>query len=418
MTSAQDRASECPQRNQTGPDEETNDDWRRMERTITAIRLVALTWGILQVQTYRNVPYPDGMRETAFALLGVAALGTVVLFEASRRHHRPQPVLCAIGLAMDAGVALGVLWLFGFDSSSAIWVILIIVALEGAARFGIGGAVATSRFFTHHVHPEDRAQVLSAIDAAVNSGEDFAFEHRILTAEGDTRYVSSRGQVTTAADGTAVALSGTAQSITGRRLHENALHHAEEKFRHAFDHAPNGMALISTGGQHLRVNRALCDITGYSEADLLATTLGALIHPDDQGGDSAGGVASLVAGTSPTIGLEARLLRPDGAVVWAQLGASPVSDGDGVHYLILQVQDISARRQADRLSGLLGDVSIEGAQERCAGPGPRSRWWCSALTPNDAIMARAAEAGVTSFVAKDSPITAMVDAIRSAAATW
>lgn len=41
------------------------------------------------------------------------------------------------------------------------------------------------------------------------------------------------------------------------------------------------MALVSLEGQWLRVNRSICDIVGYKEAELLQTSFQNITHPDD-----------------------------------------------------------------------------------------------------------------------------------------
>ena len=46
----------------------------------------------------------------------------------------------------------------------------------------------------------------------------------------------------------------------------------EQRLQAAFDYAPIGMALVALDGRWLQVNRALCNITGYSEQELLART--------------------------------------------------------------------------------------------------------------------------------------------------
>lgn len=52
-------------------------------------------------------------------------------------------------------------------------------------------------------------------------------------------------------------------------------------FENVFQYAAIGMALVSPDGRWLRANRALCGITGYSEAELLQTTFQEITHPDD-----------------------------------------------------------------------------------------------------------------------------------------
>ena len=52
-------------------------------------------------------------------------------------------------------------------------------------------------------------------------------------------------------------------------------------FQNAFEHAAIGMALVSPDGKWLRVNRSVCEITGYSEEELLQRPFQDITHPDD-----------------------------------------------------------------------------------------------------------------------------------------
>src|SRR5689334_2484392 len=53
-----------------------------------------------------------------------------------------------------------------------------------------------------------------------------------------------------------------------------------ERFRLSFEEAPVGMALISSDGVWLRVNRALCEMTGYTESELISRGQ-EITHPGD-----------------------------------------------------------------------------------------------------------------------------------------
>src|ERR1041385_5249109 len=52
-------------------------------------------------------------------------------------------------------------------------------------------------------------------------------------------------------------------------------------FQSAFEFAAIGMALVSLEGKWLRVNRSICNITGYSETELLKRTFQDITRPDD-----------------------------------------------------------------------------------------------------------------------------------------
>ncbi len=121
----------------------------------------------------------------------------------------------------------------------------------------------------------------------------------------------------------------------------------EERFRAVLEHAPIGMALVGLDGRWLMVNRSLCRIVGYTEEELLGLTFQALTHPDDVDADLES-VRTLLAGEIASYEKEKRYLRRDGSVVWALLSVSLMRGHAGEPlYLISQIQDITARRQAE-----------------------------------------------------------------------
>src|SRR5262249_32363987 len=71
-----------------------------------------------------------------------------------------------------------------------------------------------------------------------------------------------------------------AQALQAQK-HAQELAESEERFRSAFNYAAIGMALVAPDGRWLQVNRALCKILGYNEAELLETNFQSLTHPDD-----------------------------------------------------------------------------------------------------------------------------------------
>src|SRR5262249_20180720 len=64
----------------------------------------------------------------------------------------------------------------------------------------------------------------------------------------------------------------SSRDVSQRKQAEEALRESEERFRSAFNAAAVGMAMASPDGRWLRVNPALCEILGYTEAELLETT--------------------------------------------------------------------------------------------------------------------------------------------------
>ena len=124
---------------------------------------------------------------------------------------------------------------------------------------------------------------------------------------------------------------------------------SEELLRATFDFAPIGMARLDEHGAIQQVNRALCQILGMREGMLLGRTLDALTHPDDVGAD-AKLRGELLAGRRGRYETDVRLVDASGADVEATLSFSVARDDeDGeLRALLVQVQDIRERRQAER----------------------------------------------------------------------
>jgi diguanylate cyclase (GGDEF)-like protein/PAS domain S-box-containing protein len=126
-----------------------------------------------------------------------------------------------------------------------------------------------------------------------------------------------------------------------------ALRETEEHFRNAFDYAAIGMALVSPQGSWLRVNRSLCDLIGFTEAELLASNFQTVTHDDDLQHDLAN-LYRLMQGETLTCQVEKRYVHKTGQIVWALNNVSLVRDvdGDPVHF-IFQIQDITERKRVE-----------------------------------------------------------------------
>lgn len=205
---------------------------------------------------------------------------------------------------------------------------------------------ASSEGVIRLVHPEDAPVLRQAVERTCRTGESFQFEHRIIRPDGSTRLLHARGEVVLAPDGRPIRMFGTGQDITVARQAEAALREANERFRLAFENGPIGKALVAPDGRWLRVNRALCDILGHSEEELLSRNLRDLTHPDDLPGDAVD-LDPVLDGEVPSYSIEKQYLHPAGNVVWVNLSVSLVRDDEGVPlYFIAQIEDCSERRRA------------------------------------------------------------------------
>jgi len=122
---------------------------------------------------------------------------------------------------------------------------------------------------------------------------------------------------------------------------------SEEVFRLAMNNAPIGMALVSPEGKWLRVNRAICELVGYSEEELLVTDFQTITHPEDLDKDLAL-LQQMLRREIDFYHMEKRYIRKNGEHVWILLSVSLVWDNeDKPRYFISQIQDIDARKKAE-----------------------------------------------------------------------
>ncbi|MBW4582259.1 MAG: PAS domain S-box protein [Tildeniella nuda ZEHNDER 1965/U140] len=180
------------------------------------------------------------------------------------------------------------------------------------------------------------------------------YETTRLRKDGQTIHVSVTVSPLKDSAGNIIGASATKRDISDRKQAENerkrveiALRNSEEQFRHAFEDASIGMAIVSLDGHWLKANSALCRIIDYTVDELLPLTFQDITHPDDLEAD-LDYVNQLLAGDIPTYQLEKRYFHKQRHIVWVLLNASLVRDeqGNPLHF-IAQIQDITTRKQIE-----------------------------------------------------------------------
>lgn len=158
-----------------------------------------------------------------------------------------------------------------------------------------------------------------------------------------------------------------ARDITERKRTEQALLENEILFRTAFDYTVVGMAMVSTDGSFLQVNRSWCELVGYSEAELLNMKFRDITHPEDVD-SSVAYLRQTLAGEIKSFQAEKRYLHKTGQVVWVQLFAALVRDRHGLPLcFISQIQDITKRKRTEaERERLLADLEHRAVQLQTA----------------------------------------------------
>ncbi len=136
----------------------------------------------------------------------------------------------------------------------------------------------------------------------------------------------------------------------GRKVDERTsqLMETESRFRATFEQAAVGVAHVSLEGKFLRINQKFCDITGYSEDEILDLSFQGITHPEDLNTDLEH-VQQVIHGDIENYSMDKRYIRNDGSVVWVNLTVSLVFDrGGNPKYFVSVIKDISERKDIEQ----------------------------------------------------------------------
>ena len=139
--------------------------------------------------------------------------------------------------------------------------------------------------------------------------------------------------------------------VNARRMADQLtteLRETENKFQYIFDHSIVGNSLTLPTGE-INTNQALCNMLGYTLAELKGKKWQEITHPEDIE-LTQGEVDQLLSGKRNSARFIKRFIHKDGSVVWADLSSSLRRDKDGkILYLMSAILDITARKQAEEL---------------------------------------------------------------------
>lgn len=189
-----------------------------------------------------------------------------------------------------------------------------------------------------NVLPDTGEGLLRRCGAVVRTGKAIRFESKLNSLNRTfeiSAYRPQEGQF-------AITLS----DVTDRRAAEAALRESERRFRSVFEGSPLGVGLGEPDGTLIAVNRRLCEMLGYREADFLGRDFSTFSHPEDVE-PSKTLSREVASGQRSRFQLEKRYVKQDGATVWVGLTVSSIlDDGGRPVYTVALMEDITERHRA------------------------------------------------------------------------
>ena len=135
-----------------------------------------------------------------------------------------------------------------------------------------------------------------------------------------------------------VAVLASLVDVTERRNAQEELRKSEEEFRTLVDQATDGIFVVDERGRYVGVNRAGCEMLGFSRDEFLRMGVEDLFAGEDGGADFEV-LDGLAIGD--TVSIERQLRRKDGSTVAVEVNAKKLADGR----ILATHRDIGERRQ-------------------------------------------------------------------------
>ena len=198
-----------------------------------------------------------------------------------------------------------------------------------------------------HHDPAQVDAVMANDRRIIESGQTEVVEETFDAAGRGRRIFRSAKAPLLTDDGAPLGVVAISSDITHIKQAEAALRQSEERFRSTFEQVAVGMSHNDLNGTWIRVNDRLCDMLGYTRAELLAVSFREVTHPDDLAAD-LDRFHRCLAGEISSYVLEKRYLHKNGSELWGTLTVSLVRDQAGApQYFIAVVEDISQRKRTE-----------------------------------------------------------------------
>ncbi len=183
-------------------------------------------------------------------------------------------------------------------------------------------------------------------------------EEKIQTKSLGERIIHTKKIPIQDGSGNPLYLLGISEDITEQKLASEALRESNERFSRAFEFAPIGMALVGIDGRYLQVNHALCEITGFTEKELLEKTYQEITDPENLEVDF-NSIRRILDGEIKMYQTEQRFIHRMGHSIWVFVSVSLIHDQNGKpQYFLFQIHDINKRKHSEELLDALNKASV------------------------------------------------------------
>jgi len=200
------------------------------------------------------------------------------------------------------------------------------------------------------VHPDYHQKAIHNITEMMNGNLTGPAEYLMLKKDGTTFYAEANANVLHDADNNPTGILYFERDITQRKQEEENRRENEEEHRMLLQTAMDGFWLVDLEGRLKEVNKTYCQMSGYSEQELLLMRI-ADFEVIGQGNDTAKRIQKLIKKGEDRFETQHR--RKDGSILDVEIGVQYRSAKDG--QIVAFIKDIT---ESKRIEAVLQESEI------------------------------------------------------------
>jgi PAS domain S-box-containing protein len=218
--------------------------------------------------------------------------------------------------------------------------------------------------FAEHISESDRALIEAGFRAALEHGEDWSVECRMIRTDGSHGWLNLCARPHRDSDGKVIRLLGTVADITERKRAEEAVVQTGAKFETFAQTIPSMVWTSWPDGQIDWFNARVCEYSGIPEGKMKPDGW-APVHPDDVDRATRGWLDAVASGEPYET--EYRIRRHDGVFRWHITRAVPIRGADGtIAFWIGTSTDIQDQKSSEQALADLNATLEEQVRARTA----------------------------------------------------
>jgi len=196
-----------------------------------------------------------------------------------------------------------------------------------------------------HFHPDDRPTLRDAFARAVEEGEPYDLELRLIGADHEQRWVHTRGEPQTD-DGEVVRVRGSIQDVTARRGAEEDRRATRRLLEKTVESLGEAVLVVDPSGRRIvECNAAVEEVFGYDPNELVGESTERL-HKSPAAYERFGRLSEAALNEDGIFRHDYEMRRKDGQIIKTEHVVTPLDD-DWRQGVVSVVRDVTEQREAE-----------------------------------------------------------------------